>query len=375
MEFHVIREELLGELTLMMGVIEKKNTMPILANVFIKAENNELLLQATDLEVGIISRCSAQVVENGEFTVNAKQLSDMLNSFSDSQVSFSLSEGTMLSLNCGFAEFSIETMSTQDFPTIPVCDFEGAMALRVDMFSECINQVFFSISNDPHKYALNGALFKIADGDLIFVSTDGHRMSVVQQKLNTEYPDQTAIIPRKTLAELKKSLGVEDGENLFKIAFMENRIFFEIGPRVLFSRIVDGKFPDYTKAIPQNNDKQFVFDRKLLLDIVRRKSVLSSDKSKLVRMSFRSGELTVVLKNAERGESVDKLGIEYDGEPVNVGFNVDYVMEFLKNMRCPKIEINLRDESSQGLFRLVQNEEGEMDQSYLHVIMPMRLTG
>lgn len=375
MEFHVIREELLGELTLMMGVIEKKNTMPILANIYIKAENNELLLQATDLEVGIISRCSAQVVEGGEFTVNAKQLSDMLNSFSESQVSFSLSEGTMLSLSCGFAEFSIETMSTQDFPTIPECDFEDAMNLQVKFFSDCINQVFFSISNDPHKYALNGALFKIAEGEFSLVSTDGHRMSVVQQNLGSNFSDHSVIIPRKTLAELKKSLAVEDSENPFKIAFMENRIFFEIGPRVLFSRLVDGKFPDYTKAIPQNNDKQFEFDRKLLLDIVRRKSVLSSDKSKLVRMSFRSGELTVVLKNAERGESVDKIGIEYEGEPVNVGFNVDYVMEFLKNMRSAKIEINLRDESSQGLFRLVENDEEQSDQNYLHVIMPMRLTG
>jgi len=375
MEFHVIRDELLSELALMMGVIEKKNTMPILANVYIKAENNELLLQATDLEVGIISRCSAQVVEGGEFTVNAKQLSDMLNSFSESQVSFSLSEGTMLSLGCGFAEFSIETMSTQDYPSIPECDFSGAMVLPVGFFSDCIHRVFFSVSNDPHKYALNGALMKIEEGEFYLVSTDGHRMSVVHRSMGPTFPDTSVIIPRKTLAEVRKSLGVEDQETEFKMIVVENRIFFEVGPRVLFSRLVDGKFPDYTKAIPENNDKQFLFDRKLLLDIVRRKSVLSSDKSKLVRMSFRSGELTVVLKNAERGESVDKIGIEYDGEPVNVGFNVDYVMEFLKQMRSAKVEINLRDESSQGLFKLVDGDEDEVDTSYQHVIMPMRLTG
>lgn len=375
MEFHVIREELLSELTLMMGVIEKKNTMPILANIYIKAENNELLLQATDLEVGIITRCSAQVVENGEFTVNAKQLSDMLNSFSESQVSFSLSEGTMLSLSCGFAQFSIETMSTQDFPTIPECDFEEAMNLEVAFFANCINQVFFSVSNDPHKYVLNGALFKIADGEMNLVSTDGHRMSVVTYVLGAAYPDVNVIIPRKTLAELKKSLAAEGKDGDFKLAFMENRIFFQIGQRTLFSRLVDGMFPEYSKAIPQNNEKRFIFERKLLLDIVRRKSVLSSDKSKLVRMSFRTGELTVVLKNAERGESVDKIGIEYEGDSVDVGFNVDYVMEFLKNMRSQKIEIHLQDEASQGMFKLVDEEGNENELPYIHVIMPMRLTG
>ncbi|CAM2067224.1 DNA polymerase III subunit beta [Sulfidibacter corallicola] len=372
MEFHIVRNDLLSELQLMMGVIEKKNTMPILANIFIRAENNHLILQATDLEVGIISQCPAQVIEPGEITVHAKNLQDMLNTFSDSQVSFSMNEGTMLNLDCGAAQFSIETMSTQDFPSIPECEFATPIKFRVGFFTDCINKVLFSVSTDPHKYALNGSLLRVAAGDLALVSTDGHRMSVVNKGLGPDFNDMDIIIPRKTLVELLKSLKATSSDEEFEIDFVENRIFFKIGPRVLFSRLIDGKFPDYNKAIPLNNDKSFVLERSKLLEIVRRKSVLSSDKSKLVRLSFGPGEMVVVLKNAERGESIDKLSVDYDGEMVDVGFNVDYLLEFLKNMNVEKIEINIRDNASQGLFKLV--DEGE-ELDYKHIIMPMRLTG
>lgn len=374
MEFHVIRSELLSELQLMMGVIEKKNTMPILANVFIQAEDNQLILKATDLEVGIITQCPAQIVEPGEFTVNAKQLQDMLNTFSDNQVSFSMSEGSMLDLVCGGASFSIETMSTMDFPSIPECDFEESMGFQIGFFMDCIHKVLFSVSTDPHKYALNGALVNLVGGELAMVSTDGHRMSVVSRDLGGELQDKTLdiIVPRKTLLELQKSLKVEAPDEEFQMAFLENRVFFKVGVRILFSRLIDGKFPDYNKAIPQGNDTVLELDRGVLLNIIRRKSVLASDKSKLVRLNFSPGELVVILKNAERGESVDKIAVEYEGEMLSVGFNVQYVNEFLKNMSNDKIQIKIKDEASQGLFT-VTDETYEID--YKHVIMPMRIQG
>jgi DNA polymerase-3 subunit beta len=371
MEYHVVRNELLRELQLMQGVIEKKNTMPILANIYIKAENNQLILQATDLEIGIITVTSAQVVEPGEFTVNAKQLQDMLNAFSDAQVTFSLNEGTMLDLSCGSARFSIETMPTQDYPSIPECDFENATEMQIGFVEKCLAKVFFSVSSDPHKYALNGAMFKLENNFFQLVSTDGHRMSVVSKELEHVSGNYEMIIPRKTLAELNKSLKVEPEDDPFKLEVKDNRVFFQIGPRTLFSRLVDGKFPDYGKAIPQDNNLKFDFDRTLLLNIVKRKVVLSTEKSKLVRLSFKPGEVVVVLRSPERGESVDRMGIEYDGESLDVGFNVDYLLDFLKNMNTPGVELYLRDESSQGLFRLAGDETGV---DYKHVIMPMRLT-
>ncbi len=370
MEFVVIRTELLNELQLMMGVIEKKNTMPILANVFIAAENNELLLKATDLEVGIITRCPAQVVEPGELTVNHKQLQDMLGSFSGNQVTFSSSEGSMLDLVCDSARFSIETMSTLDFPSIPECSFEGALELQNGFFNFCIDRVLFSISTDSHKYALNGALLQIRDNEMNLVSTDGHRMSVINRHLGEGFANLDVIVPRKTLGELQRILKAESEEEKFLMGFEENRIFFKVGFRVLFSRLIDGKFPDYTKAIPVNNDRRFEFDRGLFQAILRRKSVLASEKSKLVRLSFKPGEMVVVLKNAERGESVDKMELAYDGEQMDLGFNVDYLHEFLKNMQSVKVEMFVRDETSQGLFKI---PEDSYDVAYQHVIMPMRL--
>jgi DNA polymerase-3 subunit beta len=356
----------------MVGVIEKKNTMPILANIYVLAEDNQLTLKATDLEVGIITQCPAQIIEPGEFTVNAKQLQEMLNTFSNAQVTFSMSDSSLLSLECGAARFSIETMSTMDFPSIPECDFSDSLQFEIGFFDDCINKVLFSVSSDPHKYALNGALLLIEENNVRLVSTDGHRMSVVSKEMEEGINDVNVIIPRKVLVELKKSLGMEDSADAFQIAFKENRVFFKVGVRILFGRLIDGKFPDYTKAIPQDNDKHFLFDRSSLLEIMRRKAVLSSEKSKLVRLSFNPGELTVVLKNSERGESVDKLQIEYDDAALDVGFNVDYIHEFLKNMKNEKVEVQIRDESSQGLFKDLENKYGI---DYKHVIMPMRLTG
>lgn len=372
MEFHVVRNELLSELQLMMGVIEKKNTMPILANVYVLAEDNQLTLKATDLEVGIITQCPAQIIEPGEFTVSAKQMQDMLNTFSDPQVSFAMSEGSMLDLVCGAAQFSIETMSTMDFPSIPECDFSDSLSFENGFFEDCIGKVLFSVSSDPHKYALNGSLLHLHGNEFRLVSTDGHRMSIISKEMETEMKDVNIIIPRKMLIELKKSLQAEEKTDQFMIAFLENRVFFKVGVRILFSRLIDGKFPDYTRAIPQNNDKVFHFKRTDLLHIMKRKVVLSSEKSKLVRLSFNPGELVVVLKNSERGESVDKLPIEYDGELLDVGFNVDYIHDFLKNMNNEKVEIDVADEGSQGLFKVVENA---YDIDYKHVIMPMRLTG
>jgi len=374
MEFHVVRAELLSELQISIGVIEKKHTMPILANIYILAEDNQLTLKATDLEVGIISKCPAQVVEPGEFTVNAKSLQDMLSSFTDAQVGFSMSEGSMLDLVCGGARFSIETMSTMDFPSIPECDFEqaGAIRLNVGFYRECVNKVLFSVSSDPHKYALNGALMRMENGRFNLVSTDGHRMSIVIKELGPDFGDFDVIVPRKALIELEKSLRNESEEEDMAIAFQENRIFFKVGDRVEFSRLIDGKFPDYTKAVPQEEGSGFQFERSSLLDVIRRKTVLSGDKSKLVRLSFNANELVVTLKNAERGESVDKLPIEYDGSPINVGFNVDYILEFLKTMGGDAVTLNVKDEGSQGLFRPAENRY-ELD--YSHIIMPMRLTG
>lgn len=372
MEFHVGRNELLSEIQLVMGIIEKKSTMPILENVLIQAENHVLTLQATDLELGMITRCVAQVVEPGSFTVNAKWIQDMLTHFSEPQVSFAMNEGSMLDVVCGSARFSVETMVTQDFPTIPEHDFTDEMEFESGFFRETLDKVIFSISMDPHKFAINGALLQVVDGKMFFVSTDGHRMSVFSHEMEGVNRELSAIIPRKAMMQLRKLLQLNEADKAFQMGIEENRIFFQVETRVLFSRLIDGKFPDFEKAIPTNNDKVFVLDRVQMMEIMRRKMVLKSENSKLVRLSFYPGKLVVVLRNAERGESLDEVPIEYEGERLDVGFNVSYVMEFLKNMKSKQIEISLKDAGNQGLFRMAGQEEiGD----YNHIIMPMRLLG
>lgn len=369
MEFHAQREALLQEIQLLGGVIEKKNTMPILANVLVRAENNLLSIKATDLEVGIITECPAQVLQAGEFTINGKRLQEILSTLSEAQVAFSLNENSMLDIVCGSASFSIDIMPAKDYPDIPVYDFVGSLALNNALFQDCLDRVFFSISGDPHKFALNGALFEIAGNQMTMASTDGHRLSRVRGELTQDVEDISVIVPKKSLGEIKKLLQAEGESELFLLGSFDTRLFVKVGKRVLFSRLIDGKFPDFEKAIPLNNDNEFILDRSALLEIMRRKLVLSTDKSKLVRLSFQPGQLHVVLRNPERGESVDTLPIPYQGEAFDIGFNIQYLHEFLRAMSAPRIKLLLKDGNAQGLFRLADDEGID----YCHVLMPMRV--
>ena len=210
--------------------------MPILSSVFIQAENNQLILQATDLDVGVIAICPAQVIEPGTFTVDAQKIQEMLNTLSGDQVSFSMSEGSMLGVVSPGSQFNIETMNVSDFPSIPDYDFSDALNLDTRLFQKCVNLVIFSISGDPHKYALNGCLLRIQDGVMEMVSTDGHRMSVLKSELSDNGSNLEILIPRKTMVELKKLLGNSDLDGELLLGFNEGRLFFKIEDRVLFSR-------------------------------------------------------------------------------------------------------------------------------------------
>jgi len=375
MEFIINRQSLHSELQLIKGVLEKKNTMPILSNVLIEAENNQLTMKSTDLDVGFITKCPAQVIEPGAFTIDAAKLLEILGSCSDQQMSFSMNEGTLLNIVSaeGNIQFDdIETMSVNDYPTIPMFGFEDCFSINANYFSECLSLVLFSISADPHKYALNGCFFKIKEGLMELVSTDTHRMSVLKTTVSDDSFEIEQLIPRKTIMELKKMIATASEDEMLEIGFFENRLFFRLSERVLFSRVIDGKFPEYERAIPINNDKVFQFQRSQLLEIMRRKMVFLSDKSKLVRIQFTKGEMNVVLVNSQRGASRDRVQIEYDGEAFEVGYNVTYFYDFLKNMTCDSIEMYLRQTGSQGLFKIMKED---VAYDYKHVIMPMRING
>jgi DNA polymerase-3 subunit beta len=375
MEFIINRQILLNELQLIKGVIEKKNTMPILSNILIEAEHNQLILKSTDLDVGFICQCPAQVIEPGTFTIDAMKIQEILSYCSDRQMQFSMNEGTLLNINTaeGNIQFDdIETMNVNDYPTIPQYDFSEAFSINASFFSECINLVLFSISSEAHKYALNGCFFQIKDGLMEMVSTDTHRMSALKTPVSDEDFEIKLLIPRKTILELKKMIASAAEDERLDIGFFENRLFFRFSGRILFSRVIDGTFPEYEKAIPLNNDKVFQFDRKQLLEIMRRKLIFLSDKSKLVRIQFSKNQMNVSLVNSQRGASKDRVAIEYNEEPFEVGYNVSYFYDFLKNMTCDTIEMYVKQTGSQGLFRIVKDE---LPYDYKHVIMPMRING
>lgn len=375
MEFIVNRQILHSELQLIKGVIEKKNTMPILSNILIEAENNQLTLKSTDLDVGFICKSPAQVIEKGTFTIDAMKIQDILASCSDQQMSFSMNEGTLLNIVSGEGNIQfddIETMSVNDYPTIPYYDFSEPFCINANFFSECLSLVLFSISADPHKYALNGCFFKVKEGIMELVSTDTHRMSALKTTVGDEDFEIEQLIPRKTIIELRKMISAAADDENVEIGFFENRLFFRFGERILFSRVIDGTFPDYEKAIPINNDKVFQFKRTQLLDIMKRKLVFLSDKSKLVRMQFSPNQMNVILVNSQRGSSKDRVAIDYQGESFEVGYNVAYFYDFLKNINCDDIEMYLKQTGSQGLFRILKDD---LAYDYKHVIMPMRING
>ena len=368
MDFVTTKEDLLRELEVMQGIVEKKSTIPILSNIVIDAQKDRLELLATDLEVGIRTPCEAKVAKPGSLTLSARRLFDIVRYLPDAEVRVKSDEGNWAQITCQKARFRIVGLSRDDFPAMPEFDFGKGIPIERSLLIDMISKVLFAITTDETRYQINGTLMILNKRNLTMVATDGHRLAYVSGRLEKGASEEKieVIIPRKTLQELSR---IGDGESEVLFGQKDNHVFFKVGKTVMSSTIVPGKFPDFEKVIPEGNDKLVKVDGAAFADVVRRVALLSSERSRAVKIALQKGSVEISSNNPEVGEAAESVDIEYAGGPLEVGFNAKYLLDFLQAMGPGTFILALKDEGTQGLLRPV----GLEGRDYRYVVMPMRI--
>jgi DNA polymerase-3 subunit beta len=367
MELVVPKSELLRELQLFQGIVERKNTIPILANVLIEAKGDVMQMLATDLEVALRSRCKASVNKAGSLTLPAKKLYEIVKALPETDVRIEEDKNGVKVAADRF-DSRMQTLPREDFPTLPDASGRSRAALPRAALKEMVAKTQFAITGEDTRYFLNGAKFVLRPESLTLVATDGHRLALVEVAHQIGVTEEAGVIlPRKTLVELGKLLLEGDGDVMFESG--ENHQFFEVNGRMLISRMIDGQFPAYERVIPKANDKHIEFEGERLTNAVKRVALLSNERSKAVKFEISKGKVEVTSSSSEFGEAREELPVDYAGGALTISFNAQYVLDFLNVVETDGVQLSLKDEVSQALMTPVAAQ----GYSYTYVIMPMRI--
>jgi len=368
MEIKAKRDDLLATLYWTQSIVERRNTMPILANVLFEASKGSIRVTATDLEVGVRGEVDGDIVKEGIVTVNAKKIYEIIREVPNEQVHLKRLENDWVEIRSGKSVFKIVGMDAKEFPQFPKFDGKSLSSTPASTIHEMIERTIFSVSTDETRYSLNGVFVEEAEGGKVrMVATDGHRLAFEEKTVGSIGLSKGVILPRKGLAELKKLL--ESGtEGVVSLGFKENMGLVIKDKIELFMRLIDGDFPDYTKVIPKGNPNIAKLEHDELLQALRRVSILSSERYKGIRMEFSDGKVSISANNPDLGEAVEEIEAEYNGKAISIGFNARYLLDVLGILGGDgEINIELKDELSPSIIR-----KGGVD-SYLYVLMPMRL--
>lgn len=368
------QNQLLAALQSVSGIVERRHTLPVLANVLLRKSGEVIQFTTSDLEIQI--RTSATLGgEEGGFatTVGARKLIDILRTMPPDQTVSLESQQTKLVLKGGKSKFTLQTLPAEDFPLVQEApNFGPAFQVPQKTLKDLLDQVAFAMAVHDIRYYLNGILFVAEGHQLSLVATDGHRLAFTGATLEVEVPKQEVILPRKTVIELQRLLSdatVPEGQAapMIEMQFAANQAKFSFGAMEFVTKLVEGKFPDYNRVIPKNHKNAATLGRAPLLASLQRTAILTSEKFKGVRLNFDAGTLRVASNNAEQEEAVDELDIDYGGEPVEIGFNVTYLLDALANMNQDMVRVELQDSNSSALFTVPDNAQ------FKYVVMPMRI--
>jgi DNA polymerase-3 subunit beta len=372
MELVVRKADLLRELQLFQGIVERKNTIPILANVLIETDGDQVKLLATDLEVGLRSRCQASVSKKGSLTLPAKKLYEIIKALPETDVRIEQDKSGVKVAADRF-DSRMQTLPREDFPTLPDGTGTYTAALPRDVLKHMVGKTQFAITGEDTRYFLNGALFIQRPESMSLVSTDGHRLALITvprdkaQSRAKSNDEERVILPRKTLLELGRLLSEGEGDIQYERG--ENHLFFEVGGRLLISRMIDGQFPAFERVIPKGNDKRIEFDRDRLTSAVKRVALLSNERSRAVKFQIDKGKVEIASSSPEFGEAKEVLMVEYSAAPVTICFNAQYVLDFLSVVETDSVGLEFKDEMSQAVMKPI----GAEGYDYTYVIMPMRV--
>lgn len=360
------RDNLLTPLQQIAGVVERRQTLPILANVLIKANNGKISLTATDLEVEMITSAVVECDEEINITLPARKLLEICKALpEDASIELSI-DGERAVLKSGRSRFTLGILAAQDYPSIEPSPVSNQFSISQKLLKQLIEKTQFAMAQQDVRYYLNGLLIEISNGQIRAVATDGHRLAMSESECSVETTtDMQVILPRKAVLELARMLS--DSDEKIEIDISSNHIRFTMQETVFTSKLIDGKFPDYQRVIPANTDKLVLANRDLLKQALQRTSILSNEKYRGIRFQFTPGALQLLAHNPEQEEAEDEMAIDYDGEELIIGFNVGYLIEVISVISSDEVRMSLSDSNSSCL---IQNKDTDNSR---YVIMPMRL--
>jgi DNA polymerase-3 subunit beta len=361
------QDKVLAALQSVAGIVERRHTLPILANVLIRKTGGQLQLTTSDLEIQI--RTTAELGgDEGNFTttIGARKLIDILRTMPADQTVSLESSASKLVLKGGKSRFTLQSLPAEDFPLVQeAANFGPVFSVPQKTLKDLLSQVSFAMAVHDIRYYLNGILFVAEGKQLSLVATDGHRLAFSSATLDVEVPRQEVILPRKTVLEMQRLLS--DAEGAIEMQFANNQAKFSFGGMEFVTKLVEGKFPDYNRVIPKNHKNSVTLGRAPLLASLQRTAILTSEKFKGVRLNIEPGTLRIASNNAEQEEAQDELDIDYGGDAIEIGFNVTYLIDALSNMDQDMVKLDLADSNSSALLTIPENA------SFKYVVMPMRI--
>ena len=371
MKFNISKMDIFKSLSHLIGIVDKKNSLPILSNVLIEAKNNNLYLSATDMDISIVEKLSCDILEDGSTTVNAQIFYDIIRKVDDNtEVEIISNNGKIMTLRAGGSRFSLSCLPKEDFPIIDQNNDGININIHSNILFKLIDKTKFAISNEETRYFLNGLYFNITNENnktnLTLVGTDGHRLAKFNKELNQDI-DQAigVIIPKKTINEISKLLA--DTENNIEIIISPTKITFFIGNLIFVSKLIDGTFPDYKRVIPPDNNNVLEIERDKLLSAVDRVSTVANEKSPVIKFKLLKDIINLNTVSNDNSTATEDLNFKYDGEELEIGFNSKYIMDIVNNLDDDKITIKLKDGSSPITAQEKSNS------NLIYVLMPMRV--
>jgi DNA polymerase-3 subunit beta len=370
MEFTVSKADLLRELSLSQGVVEKKTTIPILSNVLLETREDRVDLTATDLELGIRCSCPAKVKKAGAGTIPARKLLDYVRLLPEGDVNVKFLENHWANITCGRSRTKMAGMSRESFPELPRMP-ESIAEIPVKLLGSMISKTVFAISMEESRFTLNGALLLLDNSGLTMVATDGHRLAYIEHpEPNDRAKSFRALVPKKAMNEILRLADESGPEGKAILAGDENHLFFKVGDRLLISRRLTGNFPDYERVLPKDNTHLAKLNRDEIRAAIERVAQFADERSRAIRVQFTTGEVRVFSSSIETGESEESVPGEYQGPDLEIGFNAQYLLDFLRAISQEEVAFQLKDQKSAGEIRPAGNGSGDQ---YRYVIMPMRI--
>lgn len=373
MEISLSRQDLLRELTATQSVVERRTTIPILSNFLVEADEDRLTITATDLDQSMRTSCAAKVKKPGACTIPARKLYDYVKLLPEGDVSIKLLDNHWVQIRSGRSNTKMVGMARANYPQVPEFPSAGAITIPVASLKNLIAKTIFAISNEESRYTLNGALLILKAESIAMVATDGHRLAHIEktgETFSSIGAEKKILVPRKALSELQSLLANTDAESI-EFADDENTLFFRLGRRVLTSRRLNGQFPNYEAVLPRDNNKFVIVRCEDLSRSIQLTAQFADERSGAIKLRLEQNELKLSASSTDSGESEDTIETPYNFDPIVVGFNSAYLLEFLKAIgNTGEVRLEFKDSQSAGQMR---PEDGQEDYKYRYIIMPMRI--